>query len=65
MNYRDEVLEPIVVPFIRNDPWVTVLQQDNTRAHLLHASMDFLQAQNLEVKPLPSLLPDLSPIEDI
>ena len=31
--YRDEVLHPLVVPFLRNDPHASVLEQDNARAH--------------------------------
>ena len=40
-RYIDEILEPEVVPFLRNNGDVTLFQQDNARAHFARLTMDF------------------------
>lgn len=63
--YRDEVLRPIVVPTIQNDPRLQRFQQDNARAHTARVSATYLQQQNINVLPWPALSPDMSPIEHV
>jgi transposase len=65
VNYRDNVLAPIVVPFLQNHPRVQTLQQDNARPHTARVTMAFLQAHNVDVMPWPALSPDLAPIEHV
>ena len=55
--YRDEVLQPIVASFIKNDPRIQMFQQDNARAHMARVSMTFLQNNNVNVLRWPALLP--------
>ena len=63
--YRDEVLQPIVAPFIQNDLRIRLFQQDNARAHTARISMIFLLNNNVNVLPWPELSPDMSPIEHV
>ena len=64
MTYRDTILQPIVVPFMRNNG-LTLLQQDNARPHTARITTDFLRQQAVNVMPWPSVSPDLNPIEHL
>ena len=64
-RYIDEVLEPVVVPFLHNNADVTLFQQDNARPHSARVTMDFLRQNNVQVLPWPAFSPDLSPIEHL
>lgn len=63
VRYRDEILQPLVLPFLRRHRFNHVLQQDNARCHVARLTMDFLQAQHVRVLPWPAMSPDLNPIE--
>lgn len=65
VTYRDEVLAPIVLPYLRTTPPVTFLQHDNARAHAARAVGTFLEDEAIPVLPWPALSPDLAPIEHI
>ena len=60
--YRDNILQPIVVPFMRNNG-LTLLQQDNARPYTAMLTTDFLRQQGVNVMPWPSLSPDHNPME--
>ncbi len=63
-RYRDEILRPIVVPFIHNHH--LVLQHDNARPHVARNSTQFLEAENIPVLAWPAYSPpDMSPIEHV
>ncbi len=62
-RYCDNVLQPVVVPFVRDND--VTLQQDNARAHVARLSMDFLHTNNIDVMNWPPYSPDFSPIEHI
>ena len=64
-KYRDDILAPVVLPFMQAGNGVTILQQDNARPHTAHATTQFLTANNVNVMEWPSMSPDLSPIEHI
>jgi hypothetical protein len=50
-----------MMPFMhRNNRFV--FQQDNAWSHTARLSMNFLQANNVNVLPWPSRFPDLAPI---
>ncbi len=53
-RYRDEILRPIVVPFIHDH-------------HLMlqHNCTQFLEAENIPVLSWPAYSPDMSPIEHV
>ena len=64
-RYRDEVLRPVVVPFLRQQPRGTLLQQDNARPHTARIVRDYLNNVNVNVLPWPSCSPDMNPIEHL
>ena len=62
-RYRDEILRPIVVPFVRLHN--VTFQQDNARPHVARICTEFLQAEQVPVLPWPAYSPDMSPIEHL
>ena len=62
-RYVDNVLRPVVVPFLRNYADVNVLQQDNARPHSARITQHFLQQNHVNTIPWPAYSPDLNPIE--
>ena len=65
VRYRDEILSPVVLPFIRQRGFNDVFQQDNARCHVARICTDFLEENHIRVLPWPALSPDLSPIEHL
>lgn len=63
-RYVNDVLQPIVVPFVRQHPQ-TVLMQDNAAPHTAHVTTNFLRNNNVPMLPWPSMSPDMSPIEHV
>lgn len=64
-RYVDNVVRPVVVPFMENHPHITVFQQDNARPHSARLTQDFLTDQEIRVMPWPAYSPDLNPIEQL
>ncbi len=62
-RYLDEILRPIVVPFIHNHH--LMLQHDNARPHVARICTQFLEAENIPVLAWPAYSPDISPIEHV
>ncbi len=62
-RYRNEILRPIVVPFIHDHH--LMLQHDNARPHVARICTQFLEAENIPVLACPAHSPDMSPIEHI
>ena len=56
-RYINEVLQPVVLPF--------VLQDDNARPHWARIVQQFLQQNNVDHLDWPARTPDLSPIEHV
>ncbi|KAL0170303.1 hypothetical protein M9458_034899, partial [Cirrhinus mrigala] len=56
-RYHDEILRPIVVPFIHDHH--LMLQHDNARPHVARICTQFLEAENI-----PAYSRDMSPIWD-
>ncbi len=63
-RYIDEVLTPVVLPFLQRYPR-TLFQQDNATPHTAIVTRDFLEAHNVNVLPWPARSPDMSPIEQL
>ena len=64
-KYRDDILSPVVLPFMQAGNGVTIWQQDNARPHTTRATTQFLTANNVNVMEWPSMSPDLSTNEHI
>ncbi|VDI27336.1 Hypothetical predicted protein, partial [Mytilus galloprovincialis] len=65
-RYRDEILAPVVLPFLRRHRFNHVFQQENARCHVAHISMTFLEINHIiRVLTWPAMSPDLSPIEHL
>uniref|UniRef100_A0A8C8DES0 Transposable element Tcb2 transposase n=1 Tax=Oryzias sinensis TaxID=183150 RepID=A0A8C8DES0_9TELE len=62
-RYRDEILGPIVVPYIQQHH--LMLQHDNARPHVARICTQFLEAENIPVLAWPAYSPDMSPIEHV
>ena len=63
-SYVENVLEPVVLPFIQG---VTneIFQQDNPRSYMARSTLRFLDKNNVNVMSWPERSPDLSPIENL
>ncbi len=62
-RYCDEILRPIVVPFIQDHQ--LMLQHDNARPHVARICTQFLKAENFLVLEWPAYSLDMSPIEHV
>ncbi len=60
-RYGDEILRPIVVPFIHDHH--LMLQHDNAWPHVARICIQFLEAENIPVLAWPVYSPDMLPIE--
>ena len=63
-RYRDEILAPVVIPYVNANP-NAIFQQDNACPHTARLTAQYLQANNVDVFEWPSKSPDLSPIEQV
>ena len=63
VKYRDDILDPIVLPFLQQRNFDHVFQHDNARCHVARVCQDFLNQNHIRVLPWPALSPDLSPTE--
>ena len=64
-RYIDDVLDPVMVPFLNTNPDITVFHQNNVRSHNARITREYIQQVNVEVLPWPAYYPDLSPIEHL
>ena len=64
-RYRDEIIAPIVLPFLRRHRFSHVFQHDNARCHVARVSMDFLNDNHIYTLPWPALSPDLKLIQHL
>ena len=60
-RYINEVLQPVVLPFVQQHH--VVLQDDNARPLWARTVQQFLQQNNVDHLDWPARSPDLSPIE--
>ncbi len=63
-RYCDEILRPIVVPFI-HDHHLSMMQHDNAQPHVARICTQFLEAENIPVLAWSAYSPDMSPIEHV
>ena len=62
-RYRDEVLQPIVLPFAGAVGEKFIFMHDNARAHVSRIAMGYLKEEGIECMGWPARSPDLNPIE--
>ena len=65
-KHCDEIIEPVVVPFMRQHDF-TLFQQDNARPHTARYmyTQDALHRNNVQVLPWPARSPDILPIRHL
>ena len=63
-RYRDEILSPMVIPYVNANP-NAIFQQDNAHPHTVRLTIQYLQVNNVDVFEWPSKSPDLSPTEQV
>ena len=61
-RYCDDILRPIVMPFIRLHP--LIFQHDNAQPHARFCTQ-FLEGENVPGLPWPVYSPDMSPIKHV
>jgi hypothetical protein len=61
VKYRDDILDPIVLPFLKQRNFDHVFQHDNARYHVARVCQDFLNQNHIRVLPWAAL----SPIEHL
>ncbi len=65
-SYRDEILRPIVVPFIHDHHlMLLIISPHNARPHVARICTKFLEAENIPVLVWPAYSLDMSPIEHV
>jgi hypothetical protein len=65
VKYRDNIFDPIVLPFLQQKIFDHVFQHDNARCHMARVCQDFLNQNHIRVLPWSALSPELSPIEHL
>ena len=63
-RYIDEILRPVVLPYIAAHPGMR-FQQDNARAHSARITTAFLAQNAVQTLPWPAYSPDMNPIEHL
>jgi hypothetical protein len=65
IQYRDDILDPIVLPFLHQRNFDHVFQHDHARCHVASVCQYFLNQNHIRVLPWSALSSDLSPIEHL
>ena len=63
--YVDEVMRPMVLPFLRQIGLSAVFQEENARPHCGRIVNDFVSVDNINRMDWPANSPDLNPIENL
>ena len=65
LNYRDNVLQAIVLPWRRRIGGSFILMDDNARPHRARIITTFLEDNDIQRIEWPAISPDLNPIENV
>jgi hypothetical protein len=63
IKYRDDIIDPIVLPFLTQRNFYHVIQHENPGCHFIRVCQDVLNQNHICVLPWTKLSLDLSPIE--
>ena len=63
LRYRDQILDPIVEPFLGAMDDNALLVQYNARLHTVYGVQDYLEHESIEIIDWPARSPDLNCIE--
>ena len=64
-RYRDEILQPVAIPYLHSLGPNSILQDDKARPHRAWFIRDYLQNVGVERMEWPASNPDLNPIEHL
>ena len=64
-RYRDEILQPVAIPYLHSLGLKSILQDDNVRPHRARFIRDYLQNLGVERMEWPASSPDLNPNEHL
>lgn len=65
VGYRDNIVLPVVVPYLANMGPNSILQQDNARPHVARIVHEVFRENNVTTLQWPANSPDLNPIEKV
>ena len=65
IRYRDEILQPLVVPQLQLIGADSILQDDNAKPHRANIVKTFIRQQGINPLPWPANSPDLNTIEHL
>ena len=65
VRYWDEIVEPVVIPYLQNLGPNFILQNENARPHRARIITEYLQNLEVERMEWPAVSPDLNPIEHL
>ncbi|GBM26964.1 hypothetical protein AVEN_196904-1 [Araneus ventricosus] len=63
--YRDEILHPIVRPFIAAMGIYAIFMDDNARPHRARLVRSYLESETIPQMAWPARSPDLNPLEHV
>ena len=65
VRYRDEIVQPLIIPSLHAIGQEAMLQDDNATPHRARVVTTFLQQQKVMRMDWPARFPDLAPIENL